>query len=73
MWIHIVAIVVAIIVIIDIVRLFNFGNAGGLGALVARPLLGLVETKMIIGLAIWLVELFGGYWAITNIFHWIFG
>ncbi len=73
MWIHILAIVLALIVIRDIFRLLNFGNAGGLGAIISRPVLGLVTTKMLPGLIIWLFELFGGYWALTNIFHWIFG
>lgn len=40
---------------------------------ISRPVLGLVTTKMLPGLIIWLFELFGGYWAVTNIFHWIFG
>ena len=73
MWVHIIAILVALFVIIEIFRLFNFGNAGGLGAIISRPLMGAVETKMVFGLIIWLVELYGGFWAITHIFHWIFG
>lgn len=73
MWIHIVAIIVALIVIFDVIRLLNFGNAGGLSAIISRPLLGAITTNMLLGLILWLVELFAGYWAITNIFHWIFG
>ena len=73
MWIHIIAIIVALVVIFDVIRLLNFGNAGGLSAIISRPLLGAITTNMLFGLIIWLVELYGGYWAITHIFHWIFG
>ena len=73
MWINIIAIIVAIIVIIDVIRLLNFGNAGGLGAIISRPVLNMITTNMLLGLILWLLELYAGFWAITHIIHWIFG
>lgn len=69
---HTLSIVFVFIAVIDLVRLFRFGNAGGLGALISRPLLGIVTTKMFRGLIIWITELFLGFWGGFQIWHWIF-
>ena len=75
MTLHILAIVVAILFIYEIYRLLNFGNAGGLAAVISRPLFGIFKDclNMFSGLIIWIVELFGGYWAITHLWNWIIG
>ncbi|MBR6869763.1 MAG: hypothetical protein IKM93_08105 [Bacteroidales bacterium] len=73
MLLNIIAIVVVLLLIIEILRLFGSGNAGGLAETISRPLLGIPMPGMLIGLAVWLVELYIGYWAIMRIWHWIIG
>lgn len=55
--------------VIELIRLFKFENAAGLAAIISRPILGLIETKMFWGLIIWLVEIVCGVLAMVYIFN----
>ena len=73
MFVNIIAIIVLLLLIIEVKRLLSSGNAGGLAETISRPLLGIPMPSMILGLIVWLIELFIGYWAIMRIWHWIVG